>query len=59
MDYSKEALNVAKQLFMKKAEDVRLLKVDHLTIVADYFLLASGRSDVHVKSLCDDIEKQM
>ena len=46
LDYNKEALNIAKQLFMKKAEDVRLLKVDHLTIVADYFLLASGRSDV-------------
>jgi len=59
LNYSNEALDVAKQLFMKKAEDVRLLKVDHLTIVADYFILASGRSDVHVKSLCDEIEKQM
>lgn len=59
MDYSENALNVAKQLFMKKGEDVRLLKVTHLTILADYFLLASGRSDVHVKSLCEDIEKLM
>ena len=59
MDYSKEALNIAKQLFMKKAEDVRLLRVEHLTIVADYFLLASGRSDVHVKSLSDEAEELM
>lgn len=59
MNYSEDALKVAKELFMKKAEDVRLLKVDHLTIVADYFLLASGRSDVHVKSLCDEVEKIM
>lgn len=59
MNYSEDALKVAKELFMKKAEDVRLLKVDHLTIVADYFLLASGRSDVHVKSLCDEVEKLM
>lgn len=59
MNYSDDVLNVAKQLFMKKAEDVRLLNVSHLTIVADYFILASGRSDVHVRSLCDDIQKYM
>ena len=59
MNYSENALTVAKQLFMKKGEDVRLLKVDHLTMLADYFLLVSGRSDVHVKALCDDIEKLM
>lgn len=59
MDTNNDALKVAKQLFMKKAEDVRVLKVDHLTIVADYFVLASGRSDVHVKSLCDEIEDLM
>ncbi len=59
MNYSKEIINTAKQLFMKKAEDVRLLNVSHLTILADYFILASGRSDVHVKSLCDDIQKYL
>ncbi len=59
MNYSEEIIGAAKQLFMKKAEDVRLLNVSHLTIIADYFILASGRSDVHVKSLCDDIQKYM
>jgi len=49
----------AKQLFMKKAEDVRMINVTEMTIVADYFILASGRSDVHVKSLCDDIQDFM
>jgi ribosome-associated protein len=59
LNYGENALKVAKQLFMKKGEDVKLLKVDHLTILADYFLVVSGRSDVHVKSLSDDIEKLM
>lgn len=45
------------QLFLKKAEDVRVLNVAHMTILADYFILASGRSDVHVRSLCDEIEE--
>lgn len=57
--FNDDVLNVSKQLFLKKAEDVRILHVSHLTIVADYFILASGRSDVHVRSLSDDVEKFM
>ncbi len=57
--FTDEVIQAAKQLFAKKAEDVRILNVSHLTIVADYFILASGRSDVHVKSLCDEIKKHM
>lgn len=59
MDYRKDVLEAAKQLFMKKAEDVRVLNVSQITIMADYFIIASGRSDVHVKSLCDEIQKFM
>ncbi len=59
MDYRDDVLEAAKQLFMKKAEDVRVINVSRITIVADYFIVASGRSDVHVKSLCDEIEKFM
>lgn len=59
MKYSENALEVAKHLFMKKAEDVKVINVSDLTIIADYFILASGRSDVHVKSLCDEAQKFM
>lgn len=59
IQFSEDIINAAKQLYAKKAEDVRILHVSHLTIVADYFILASGRSDVHVKSLCDEIRKFM
>jgi ribosome-associated protein len=59
LKFSEDVCNLAKQLFMKKAEDVTILAVANLTIIADYFVLASGRSDVHVKSLCDDIQKYL
>ncbi len=59
IQFSEDVINAGKQLYAKKAEDVRILHVSHLTIVADYFILASGRSDVHVKSLCDEIRKFM
>lgn len=57
--FNEDVVETAKQLFLKKAEDVRLLHVAHMTIVADYFILASGRSDVHVKSLCDDVQNYL
>ncbi len=57
--FNETVQNAAKLLYINKAEDVRLLHVTHLTIVADYFILASGRSDVHVKSLCDEIQNYM
>jgi len=59
LDFRKDVMDAAKQLFMKKGEDVHVLNVSQITIVADYFIIASGRSDVHVKSLCDDIQKFM
>ena len=57
--FSDDVISAAKLLFFEKAEDVYVINVSHLTIVADYFILASGRSDVHVKSLCDEISKYM
>jgi ribosome-associated protein len=59
LKYSDKVVNIAKQLFMKKAEDVKVINVSDLTIIADYFVIASGRSDVHVKSLCDEAQKYM
>lgn len=34
-----------------KAEDMRVLDVRELTTIADYMVIASGRSDRHVKAL--------
>lgn len=51
-----DILEAAKHLYMKKAQDVVTLRVSHMTIVADHFILASGRSDVHTRALCDDIQ---
>jgi ribosome-associated protein len=59
LKYSENVLKAAKHLLMKKAEDVKVINVSDLTVIADYFILASGRSDVHVKSLCDEVQKFM
>ena len=43
----------------KKAEDTRLLHVADRTIIADYFIICSGRSSTHVKALADEVEDSM
>ncbi|MBR0426408.1 MAG: ribosome silencing factor [Clostridia bacterium] len=43
-------------LYDKKADDIVAIHVGDRTIVADWFLIASGRNVPHVKALCDEIE---
>ena len=50
---------IAKVLDQKKALDIKAIHITEYSIVADYFLVASGTSNTHVKSLADDIEYEM
>lgn len=40
----------------KKALDIKMVRVDKQTIIADYFVIASGTSTTHIKSLADELE---
>ncbi|HIT01193.1 MAG TPA: ribosome silencing factor [Candidatus Faecaligallichristensenella faecipullorum] len=53
------ALEVAKVLDSKKAVNIVLLEVAHLTVVADCFVIASGRSANQVKALAHEVEDKM
>lgn len=37
----------------KKAQDLTLLEVGKVSIVADYFLIATGATGIHVRAICD------
>lgn len=43
----------------KKADDIRLLKIRDLTILADYFVIAGATSTTQVKALVDEVEYQL
>lgn len=47
---------IAKILDEKKARDLKVLRIDDLTIVTDYFVIATGTSNTQVKSLADEVE---
>jgi len=43
----------------KKAKDILILELKGLTDIADYFLLASGTSERHVRTIAEYIETSM
>ncbi len=50
---------IAAILDEKKAENIKAIETAEHTIVSDYFVIANGTSNTHVKSLADDTEFEM
>ncbi len=57
---SQEILTVAaKALDDKKALELSAIKISDLTVLADYFLIATATSSTHVHSLADETEAKL
>ena len=53
-----EAAKLAvKALSDKQAADIRLLRTEELTVLADYFLICTANSTPHVRTLYDEVDK--
>jgi iojap-like ribosome-associated protein len=50
---------IAETLYDKKATDITILNVEHLTVLADYFVIATARSTAQVKTLAEALEDKM
>lgn len=46
----------ARAAYDKKADDVRVLVMTPLTVMADYFVIASGETLIQVKTIADAVE---
>ena len=57
MESKQFAESICKFLSDKKAQDIVKIYVADKTIIADYFVIASGRSSTQVKALCDNLEE--
>ena len=53
------AYEVTKALDEKKGMDIKLLRITEVSSLADYFLICTGTSNTHVKTLCDYAEYTM
>ena len=54
----KEALAICELLHEKKAIDILALHIGDKTIIADWFVVASGNSVTQVRALCDALEEK-
>ena len=56
----REELEIAvKALDSRKGKNITALKVEDLTILANYFIIASATSTTQVKALADEVEYQL
>ena len=47
---------IVKVLDNKKAEEIKVIKISELTVMADYFIIANGTSNTHVRALAEEAE---
>lgn len=57
---SKEAaFEMVRILDSRKARDIKLLRVEEQTIIAEYFVICSGTSSTQIKSMAGELEYKM
>lgn len=50
---------IIKILDDKKAIDIKYMEIKDVTTIADYFAIASGTSNTHIKALADNVEYEL
>lgn len=56
LEVAKEA---AKAINSKKGLDIKVIKIEDISVLADYMVIATGTSSTHVKSLADEVEYKL
>lgn len=57
---SKEMAKIAATaLEEKKAKDLKLLDISDVSVIADYFIIASGTNRNQVQAMADEVEEKM
>lgn len=53
------ALTIAKVLQDKRAEELLVLDIGHLTVIAEHMVIGNGKSMVQVKALAEHVEEEL
>ena len=56
LELAKAAVQI---LDKKKGMDLKLIGIRDISVLADYFVIATGTSSTHVKALADEVEFQL
>lgn len=59
-EISKEIARIAyAALDDKKAEDIKVIEIGDITVIADYFVIANGTNSSQVQALVDNVEEML
>lgn len=59
-DISKDMARLAYEaLDEKKAEDIKVLEISNITVIADYFIIANGTNSSQVQALVDNVQEKL
>ena len=60
MDQSRKMARIAwNALNDKKGEDIKIIDITGISVLADYFIIANGTSDSQVNALVDNVEEEL
>ena len=60
MDLSKKMASMAiEALEDKKAEDIQVIDISQVSVLADYFIIASGSNRSQIQALIDNVEEKL
>ena len=59
MNYFDIAQIAVKAIDSKRGEDIEVIKVSDITVLTDYFVIATGTSTTQVKALADEVEYKL
>jgi ribosome-associated protein len=53
------AESIAAAALDRKAADLAILDLRDISSIADFFVICTGRSDVHVRAICNRVEEKL
>ena len=59
MEINMTVEKIVKVLDNKKAEEIKVIKISELTVMSDYFIIANGTSNTHVRALAEEVEAEL
>ena len=58
-DVEKNVESITNLIMEKKGEDIVVLDLRKITSVADFFIITTGNSGIHVKAIAEEIREKM
>ena len=60
MEHSKEMAKIAyRALEDKKGENIKIIDIEGISVLADYFLIASGSNESQIRAMVHNVEEEL